>query len=88
MNKTKTITFYADPGHAWAKAKRSELVKLGIDQQISGYSYQRGEFAYLEEDLDAGIYIKALKEQGYEIKFKECHSNKRSKIRGYDCYRK
>lgn len=87
----KTIQFYADPGHGWAKVKKSELVKLGIADKITTYSYQRGEYAYLEEDGDLTTYVNALRAAGYQdsgIKFKgtTC-ANRRSRIRGYDYYR-
>ena len=48
------IHVFADPSHAWGKVKRSMLERLGVDREISPYSYQRGEFAYLEEDRDLG----------------------------------
>ena len=41
------IHVFADPSHAWGKVKRSMLERLGVDREISPYSYQRGEFAYL-----------------------------------------
>ena len=59
MNKSKTIQFYADPGHGWAKVKKSELEKLGIAQLISACSYERGEYAYLEEDCDLSRFLEA-----------------------------
>lgn len=31
--------FISDPGHGWLKVKRSELRILGIDQQITPFSY-------------------------------------------------
>ena len=40
MEKTFTVTMYSDPSHAWAKVKRQVLVNLGIDKQVSEYSYQ------------------------------------------------
>lgn len=86
--KTKTIIVYADPGHAWAKVSKKELVKLGIANEISGFSYEKGEFAYLEEDCDLGKYVMALKEKGIVFKFKETHTNRQSKIRNYYSYSK
>ena len=47
-----TFTVYSDPGHAWVKVPRDLLKTLGIESDISPYSYMRGEFAYLEEDCD------------------------------------
>ena len=87
MNKSKTIQFYADPGHGWAKVKKSELEKLGIAQLISACSYEQGEYAYLEEDCDLSLYIDALRARGFTYKFvgTTC-ANRSSRIRGYNRY--
>lgn len=90
----KTIQVYSDPGHAWAKVPLKELFDLGIAYEISSFSYVRQQslssglniFVYLEEDCDLGIYLKALRERNIEYKFKESHTNKRSKIRGYNTF--
>ena len=87
MTKTTTIQIFADPGHAWARVPKARLVRLGIADKISTYSYMNGTNAFLEEDCDLSVLIAALKERGYEIKFKEGHTNRSSKIRSYDSYR-
>jgi len=87
MTKTKNVHVYSDPGHGWAKVARKELLKLGIENEITTCSYQRGEFAYLEEDHDLSIYIKALRANGIEPKFVEHTTDRSSKIRSYDYYR-
>lgn len=86
--KKKVVQVYNDPGHAWAKVKRSELVSLLLCGEISSFSYQRGDYVYLEEDYDLAKYINALKKynSGIEIKFKEYWTNRRSKIRDYQSY--
>lgn len=86
--RTKTIIVYADPGHAWAKVSKKELVKLGIANEISGFSYENGDFAFLEEDCDLEKYIMALRAKGIVYKFKETHTNRQSKIRNYYHYSK
>lgn len=53
-------TFFADPGHAWLKVRYQDLVVLGIHRAITGFSYRKGEDVYLEEDLDALTYLKAV----------------------------
>jgi N-acetyl-anhydromuramyl-L-alanine amidase AmpD len=87
MSKEIKIKVFADPGHAWARFPKARLVKLGIADKITAYSYQNGENAFLEEDCDLGTLISALKEKGYTVKFDESHTNKQSKIRGYNSYR-
>ena len=80
------LTIYADPGHAWCKVPRSLLVKLGIDGDITTFSYQRGEYVYLEEDCDLPLLITTLRAWGKSVEFKELHTNKSSKIRSYSHY--
>jgi N-acetyl-anhydromuramyl-L-alanine amidase AmpD len=87
MARKITLQVFADPGHAWARFPKARLQALGIADKVSTYSYQRGQYAFLEEDCDLSLLIKALRERGYEVKFKEAHTNRQSKIRGYDHYR-
>ena len=81
-----TIKFYSDGGHGWGKVRRSLLVKLGIADKISGYSYERKEYAYLEEDCDATLLLNTLDKAGISYKIVHTHTNKRSRIRNYNCY--
>lgn len=87
MTKKISIKVFADPGHAWARFPKAKLVSLGIADKISPYSYQNGTNAFLEEDCDLSTLVSALKARGYEIKFNESHTNRQSKIRGYNTYR-
>lgn len=83
-----TLQVFEDPGHAWVRFPKERLVKLGIADKISSYSYQRQDMAYLEEDCDLTTLVNALRVAGYEdIKFKESWTNRSSKIRNYDHYR-
>lgn len=83
-----TLNIYSDTGHAWCKVPRLLLTKLGIGDKISTYSYQRKDSVYLEEDMDLGTLLGALKAKGVTVKFKEFHTNKQSKIRSYHHYSK
>ena len=85
-NKKKTFTFFNDPGHGWMKVPRELLVELGVESKISTYSYQKGDFVYLEEDCDAGIVLDLLKEQGVTPDIKSKHTDRQSRIRSYDSY--
>ena len=83
--------FIADPGHGWLEVPFKELEALKIQELISGYSYLKdtehnGRLAYLEEDLDAGTFIRAMRNAGKEVKFREVHTNHDSRIRDYNSY--
>ena len=82
----KTYTFYSDPGHAWLKVPFSDLVKLGIEADITTYSYMRGKFAYLEEDLDWSTFRLAMGKAGLNFRIKESNTNGYSTIRQYRHY--
>ena len=78
--------FYQDPGHGWVKVPKALLKEIGIDEQISSYSYMRGDWAYLEEDCDLMTFRIAMKAAGKHVYLDELHTNKNSKIRSYDAY--
>jgi hypothetical protein len=82
------ILYYTDAGHGWFKVNRKLLSKLGIAGDISNYSYQRNDSVYLEEDCDAGRLFKALDSAGMAWSYKQFHTDKTSKIRGYQYFKK
>jgi hypothetical protein len=81
-----SLNFYCDPGHGWVKIHKNWLALLGIEDKISSYSYQRKDYAYLEEDCDLSTLYAAADKAGIAISLKEYHTNKQSKIRSYDNY--
>lgn len=64
-------TFHSDPAHGWLAVPLAELAKLGIANQISGYSYADGVYAYLEEDCDLSTFINAKQRIGEWPSFDE-----------------
>lgn len=54
-----SYTKHEDPGHGWLQVPLAELKELGILNKISMYSYTDGEYAYLEEDCDMGVFLEA-----------------------------
>lgn len=84
--KSKKYTMYSDAGHGWLRVSKKELKKLGIADKISHYSYERGDYAYLEEDCDFGKFLKAMVSLGYAITVVEKYSSKSSKVRSYNTY--
>lgn len=85
----KKLHFYSDPAHGWLKVAIKELERLGIADKITPCSYIRGQYAYLEEDCDAPLYMKAYKEahgEKVKIEVEEHTTNRESRIRSYDSY--
>ena len=80
------FTFYSDPGHAWLKVSVKDALAVGLsNQDFSTYSYYRNGFFYLEEDLDAGVFIQAyIAKNGQPPQFRESVARERSsRIRTY-----
>jgi len=84
--------FYTDPGHGWLKIKRDQLKKLGIEDKISSCSYQLDDDVYLEEDKDAGLFVKSLEEEEGGVflpdNLIEHKVDVPSSIRSYNSFRK
>jgi len=86
MSKTKTFDVYCDPGHGWVKVHQSFLVKLigrHWRQVFTPFSYERGEWLYLEEDEDASRFVNWCRANGIEPKWRQHHADRPSRIRRY-----
>lgn len=59
MAVNKPIVFHSDAGHGWLEVPRKLVKALGIEAEISSFSYQKHGTVYLEEDSDAPKFIKA-----------------------------
>jgi hypothetical protein len=93
--KTSSKTFYQDDGHGWLEVPRKECAELGILDKISGYSYQKGDFLYLEEDCDLECYLNVFGIHGcdaYNVWFAKNVTVNRasgnSPVRNFEHYRK
>ena len=85
MRVQNIFDVYSDPSHAWAKVPMRLLARMGLLNQVSPYSYMRGGFVYLEEDLDLSNFVTAYRQQfNKSPQFREHVSRTRpSKIRSY-----
>lgn len=84
MNLDRKYVEFIDPGHGWCAVPMEVLRELGIDKQITPYSYisWSGKTAYLEEDVDAETFIKALEARGITYRRgKHRHADGGSSIR-------
>lgn len=78
----KTFTFFTDPGHGWLAVSYSDVLAAGLDLiNFSRYSYAKGQTLFLEEDLDAGVFLKAWTNVGLKYKLTEINDNRESFVR-------
>lgn len=69
------FTFYTDPGHGGLEVTRDDLKTSGLCiASFSRYSYRKDTTLYLEEDCDAGKFLKAWEAStGRKPSFREVH---------------
>lgn len=79
------FTFHNDPGHTWLQVPISLIRKLGVELHISPSSYMNGNDAFLEEDGDAPLFLKALTEAGNTYSITEEYEEN-TPIRDYQPY--
>jgi len=82
----KQYRWHTDPAHGWLEVPQAEIDALGIRDQISAYSFSginrdNVPVAYLEEDCDAIVFLKAagLVEAGRD--FRDSYSDGESFVR-------
>ena len=84
----RTFDYFADPGHGWVRVPRTVIHELGIQDDISICSMERGDYVFLECDADALLFVTAWEaKHGSPPKLEEHHSNRQSRIRNYNAYR-
>lgn len=82
QKKKKTFIKYDDPGHGWLRVPLKLVQELAIS--VSPYSYQKGRYVYLEEDLDASTFVEKVGLDNINIKWS--HTNSESKIRRFQSF--
>lgn len=86
-NNVKKVHFYCDGGHAWAKVTLKWVKKLGLENEISNFSYISKDHVFLEEDCDAPKLLnKYLEVTKGTLAVTKSYGNKRSRIRNYRRY--
>ena len=86
--------FHEDPGHGWLEVDRHELARFVDLSEVSyfsyqnDFSYQNGGKVYLEEDCDAPLFLKALKDSGVEYELVEkVYPTHDAPLRNFDHFR-
>jgi len=80
---TTTFTFISDPGHAWLAVDHDALALVNMTaRDFSTFSYRHNDMYYLEEDCDAGKFLRAWEKEIGPVAFSEVHQE-HTPIRGY-----
>lgn len=78
------FTLYYDAGHGWLAVTDAQAHSVGLSEgDFSSYSYRFGNTLYLEEDLDASIFIRAWEAQHGPIVLHAVDQGDYSPIRNY-----
>lgn len=80
------LRFFSDPGHGWLEVDMVHIIGLGLADKISDYSYVQGDYAYLEEDCDATLFIDAAEAAGIKVNYVSHFSDTDSEIRSFARY--
>jgi len=87
------LYFYSDPFHGWLKVPLNIFFQNTSEEfrdSISSFSYvsKNKNAVFLEEDRDANLFTWEIfsKTKEIDISVTEKHTNKSSKIRGYEKY--
>ena len=81
------LNFFSDDGHGWLEVPTMHLRALGIANDISQYSYRKGDNAYLEEDCDASLFLRKMKDADMKVRLLNHPQIGRSPIRNYVPYK-
>jgi hypothetical protein len=78
------FTLYYDAGHGWLAVTEAEAALVGLTEgDFSAYSYKFGDTLYLEEDLDAGVFIRTWEAYRGEVLIHAVDQGSYSPIRNY-----
>jgi len=82
------LTYHTDPGHGWLGVPLELLRDLGIQNDISSFSYIGDKVAYLEEDKDANVFLTAFRQKFPDLTLKtpEVHTDAQHWIRRLQPY--
>jgi hypothetical protein len=85
MTINTAYKFYSDPGHGWMAVSFKNFFAVGAKlEDVSNFSYARGKTLYLEEDCDAGVFIKAFQKYMNSAPVFFEKFNERTPIRSYE----
>ena len=83
-----TYTFHHDDGHGWLEVPYQDMLGVGVTlEDVSRFSYavvkNYKPTVFLEEDIDIGVFMLAMKKAGEPVTFKHVTTQGSSVIRTY-----
>lgn len=84
----KEYKMYHDPRHGWLAVPSIDLIEAGVERVITGFSFMSpmGEVVYLEEDCDAGTFLRAIEAKGVAYAIRHIRSNRSAPCTRYQSY--
>ena len=81
-------TFHHDDGHGWLEVPYQDMLGVGVTlEDVSRFSYavikNYKPTVFLEEDIDIGVFMLAMKKAGKPVTFKHVTTPGSSVIRTY-----
>lgn len=73
--KSRQFTYLEDPGHGYLIVTLEELEFFGLEEEISPFSFMSSSFIYLEEDLDAVLFVNKFKNRYGYFEYDTKHEN-------------
>ena len=84
--KDLILYMHEDGGHAWLKVSKDTFNRTNLTiRHISSYSYHDNKNYYLEQDVDATLYLNNLKDQNINYSFIYVDDGDYSPIRHLPC---
>jgi len=77
--------FFTDDGHGWLEVPLLQLLQMGIAHEISRFSYMKGDYVYLEEDIDINVFLSRFTNDQYTLE--HFHVRGDAPIRQYKRFR-
>jgi len=71
------MIFHTDPGHGWLQVPGAVLREVISEDRVSGFSYydKETDTFFLEEDCDAALVTRPLRDAGYELRIEESYED-------------
>ena len=82
----RKLTVHSDPNHSWLEVPLSDLTTLGVADEISSRLYRYETSAYLEDDVDAYVYLRAARQAGWSITTEDGYVDRDSFVRNLPAY--